>query len=192
MVIGFISGEKPWEGGGTQQSYQPGRRPPQVLHIFNNLHQCTAMHHPLPYSTPVPTLLQPACLTLCPRLAGRDDGPDGEIPLEQQSFLHSKCKQVTIPSHFLLKANCNVRFHNFSDASSMSTFNLAAPDPAPSSSEESVSNVFLQVWSDSSYISKDRKERKVQFKRWENGAERSVEKKETKYPSEWIRVVQMD
>jgi len=48
------------------------------------------------------------------RLAGRDDGPDGEIPIEQQSFLHSKY------------------------ASSMSTFNLAAPDPAPSSSEESV------------------------------------------------------
>lgn len=48
------------------------------------------------------------------RLAGRDDGPDGEIPLEQQSFLHSKY------------------------ASSMSTFNLAAPETAPSSSEESV------------------------------------------------------
>jgi len=48
------------------------------------------------------------------RLAGREDGPDGEIPIEQQSFLHSKY------------------------ASSMSTFNLATPDPPPSSSEESV------------------------------------------------------
>ena len=47
------------------------------------------------------------CLSLCSRLAGRrDDGPDGEIPIEQQSFLHSKCKQ---PIHnwevFFLKEN---------------------------------------------------------------------------------------
>ena len=70
-----------------------------------HLHQPAPVHCTAPSSCLILHLLQPACIILCPRLAGQDDGPDGEIPLEQQSFLHSKCKQVTIPSHFFLKAN---------------------------------------------------------------------------------------